>query len=177
MPLDTKKLSFLGLLLAFTELLIILSGVLEFNTLFLLAAAAFCVGIAFRESNLRFAFGFFLASIILGYLLAPNKLYCITYGAMALYLLIAEYSYDKLLSIKDARVRIRLLWLIKYLAFNLMYIPAVLFMPALIYEGNINKGLLAAFLLAGQPVLFIYDVAYRYFQRFVWGKMRKNFRL
>ncbi len=177
MHLGTRKLSFLGLLLAFTEILIILSGVLEFNTLFLLAAAAFCVGIAFRESNLRFAFGFYLASIILGFLLAPNKLYCITYGAMAIYLLIAEFSYDKLALVKSFNTRRQLLWVIKYIAFNLMYIPALLFLPALFYEGDINKNFIVGFILVGQIALFIYDLAYNYFQRFVWGKMRSNFKL
>ena len=40
MLLNAKKLAFLGLLLAITVLLIILSGVLEFNTIFLLAGAS-----------------------------------------------------------------------------------------------------------------------------------------
>jgi uncharacterized membrane protein len=49
MLLNAKKLAFLGLLLAVTVVLIILSGVFEFNTLFLLAAASFGVGIAIRK--------------------------------------------------------------------------------------------------------------------------------
>ncbi len=177
MPLGTKKLSFLGLLLAFTLILIILSGVLEFNTIFLLAAAAYCDGIAFRESNIRYAFGFFLASVLLGVFLAPNKLYCITYAAMALYILISEFSYDKLVYIKKDRIKRQLVWLIKYIAFNIMYIPALLFLPKLFYEGDINKGLLTGFILAGQIGLFIYDKAYIYFQRYIWGKVRSNFKL
>ncbi|MDD3172525.1 MAG: hypothetical protein PHF63_02455 [Herbinix sp.] len=177
MHLSTKKLAFLGLLMAITVLLIILSEVLDFNTLFLLAGASFCVGIAFRESGIMFAFGFYFASLILGFLLAPNKLYCITYSAMGLYLLISEYSYDKLINIKSPNNRRIFLWIIKFAVFNIMYIPAVVFLPKLFYEGDIFKGILAAFILVGQIALFVYDMAYNYFQRYVWGKVRGNLKL
>ena len=58
MFLSTRKLTFLGLLLAVTVLLIVLSGILEFNTLFLLAAASFGVGIAVREAGVPMGVGY-----------------------------------------------------------------------------------------------------------------------
>ncbi|HWT76899.1 MAG TPA: hypothetical protein VN258_19535 [Mobilitalea sp.] len=179
MYLNAKKLAFLGLLLAFDVVLIILSGILEFNTLFLLAAASFCVGIAIRESSKQFGFGFFLASILLGLILAPNKFHCITYAAMGLYLVVVEYAFDQLAKIKgnsNSR-RKSLFWLIKYLTFNVMYLPILFLLPKLIYQGNLNIKLLAVFILAGQVALFIYDKAYEYFQRSVWGKMRGYLKL
>lgn len=177
MLINAKKLSFLGLLLAFAVVLVILGGVVETNTLFLLAGASFCIGIAIRESGLRIGFGFYIASVLLSFLIAPNKFYCITFTAMGLYLMITELSYNKLVNVKQMRIRIIIYWLIKYVTFNIMYIPILIFLPKLFYQGQINTGLLAAFFIAGQIVLFIYDRAYNYFQKYIWTKMRGKLHL
>jgi hypothetical protein len=177
MLLNTKKLAFLGLLLAVTVLLVIFSGILEFNTLFLLAGASFCVGIAIRESGLKFGSGFYLGSVFLSLILAPNKLYCITYAAMGLYLVISEYSFEKLANIKWSKNRSRIYWIIKYVTFNVMYIPMLLFLPTMIYQGQISKVLLSVIFLAGQVVLLVYDKAYIYFQIYIWGKVRGKLQL
>ncbi len=177
MLLNSKKLAFLGLLLAVDDLLIILSGIIEFNTMFLLAAASFCVGVAIRESSKQIGLGFLLASILIGLMLAPNKLYCITYGAFAFYILIIEYAYDLLIRVQNINQRKMLFWVIKYITFNLMYIPILIFLPKLFYQGEIHTGLYLGFILAGQAALFVFDKAYDYFQRFVWGKFRHNLKL
>jgi hypothetical protein len=174
MHLGAKKLAFLGLLAAITVVLIILSGVFDFNTLFLLAAASFCVGIAFRETGIRIAAGFCMASIILGLLLAPNKFHCITFAAMGIYLLASEYSYDRLVKLKNQQHRKRLLWIVKYLIFNIMYIPSLIFLPRLFYEGKVSQSILLILIVAGQAGLFIYDMAYVYFQGYIWSKLRRN---
>lgn len=177
MHLGAKKVAFLGLLMAIAVVLIILSGVFDFNTLFLLAAASFCVGIAFREAGIQVASGFLLASILLGLLLAPNKLYCITFAAMGIYLLGSEYSYDKLVKIKNQNQRKRMLWVAKYAIFNVMYIPSLIFLPKLFYAGEISRSYLLVLLLIGQAGIFIYDMAYVYFQGYLWIKLRRNLRL
>jgi hypothetical protein len=167
-------MAFLGLLLAVTVLLIVLSGVLEFNTLFLIGAASFGVGIAIRESSIRFGLGFYMAAILLGLILAPNKFYCITFAAMGFYILVIEYSFDKLANLKGSISRTKLYWLIKYVVFNIMYIPMILFLPKLIYQGNMNPMIILIMMLAGQIVLLVYDKAYNYFQRFIWGRFRSK---
>jgi hypothetical protein len=177
MFLNAKKLAFLGLLLAFDVILIVLSGILEFNTLFLLAAASFCVGIAIREIGIRYGFSFYLASILLSLILAPNKFYCITYAAMGLYLVVFEYAFGKLVNVRRRSNRVKLLWLIKYIAFNVMYLPMLIFLPRLIYTGKLNIGLFAALSLLGQIALYVYDRAYIYFQKFIWGRARRYFKL
>lgn len=177
MYVNAKKLAFLGLLLAGTTLLVIFSGIWEFNTLFLLAGASFGVGIAIRECKLRNGFGFYIASVLLSFMLAPNKLYCITYSAMGLYLVIIEYFFLKLSNVSWKKNRIILFWLIKYATFNLMYIPIVLFLPKLIYQGQINIGFVVVLIFVGQIVLFIYDTAHNYFQKNIWVKVRRNLHL
>ncbi len=175
MLLNAKKMAFLGLLLAVTVLLIVLSGVFEFNTLFLLGAASFGVGIAIRESSIRYGFGFYLGAILLGLILAPNKLYCITFAVMGMYLVVAEYSFDRLTGMKQNVDRRKLYWLIKYITFNIMYLPLLIFLPKLIYQGKISWGILGLLLIAGQAALLVYDMAYRYFQSTVWGRVRNKF--
>lgn len=172
MLLGAKRVAFLGLLLAFAVILVILGGIIESSTLFLLAGASFCVGIAIRESGIRFGIGFLIASTLLSLILAPNKFYCITFAGMGLYLVIIEFSWEKLATVKWNRDRKGVFWMIKFVTFNSLYIPMILFLPKLIFPGNSSKELLAVSLLAGQFVLIIYDQAYRYFQRSVWGKLR-----
>lgn len=174
MLLNSKKLAFLGILLSVTVLFIILSGVFEFNTLFLLGAASFGVGIAIRESGLRIGAGFYFAALILSLILAPNKLYCITFSLMGLYVLIEEFTFEHLTHRKTRIDRKKLFWFIKYTAFNLMLLPALIFLPKLIYQGDLNKGMILAAFFAAQFVLLVYDMAYNYFQKEIWGKVRRK---
>ena len=62
MHVKAKKVATAGLLVAFTVVMIILSSLIETNTLFLIAAASFCVGIAIREWGVWFGFAFLIAS-------------------------------------------------------------------------------------------------------------------
>lgn len=172
MLLNAKKMAFLGLLLSITVILVILSGVLDFNSLFLLAGASFCVGIAIRETDLRLGFGFFVAAVLLSFFLAYNKFYCITFAAMGLYLVLIEFTWEKLVTVKWNKNKNVLFWIIKYIIFNIMYLPMILFFPKLVYPGNINLYLLGGLLIGGQVVLVIYDKAYNYFQSTIWGKFR-----
>ena len=177
MFLSAKKIAFLGLLLSCTVILVILSGILEFNTLFLLAGASFSTGIAIRECGLRIGFGFYIAGVLLGLMLAPNKLYCLTFAAMGLYLITIEFFWEKLASAQWYKNRSRIFWIIKYVLFNMMYLPTIIFLPQLVYQGDISTGLLVPLLLGGQIMLFIYDKAYSYFQKSVWGKVRGHLHL
>ena len=54
MHLNTKKIAFAGVMLALTEVGIALGSVIETNTLFLLAAASFFVGIVIQKRGRRF---------------------------------------------------------------------------------------------------------------------------
>lgn len=177
MHMTTKKLAFSGLTLALAVLAIVLSGILEINTLFLLTAAAYLVGIVVRECGIRFGTAFYLAAILLGFILAPNKLYCLTFAALGFYILAVEFLYPFLGRISSPSKRKALLWAAKYAAFNLMYLPILLLMPTLLFPSGLSDTYLAAMALAGQILIFIYDKAYEYFQAYVWGSFRKRLRL
>ncbi len=173
MHVNAKKVAFLGLLLAICEILLVLSKVIDISTLFFLAAASFCTGIAVREYGISMGFGFFLASEILGLILSPDKLYCITYGIMAFYIWGSDAIWNIMIRKNPNKNWTKSFWIAKYVLFNLMYIPAVLFLPQLFYSGTYHMGIKVALIVAGQIILFIFDKAYCYFQSAIWGKYRK----
>lgn len=92
MHVTARRVALCGLLLAFSVICMVLGGVIETNTLFLLAAASYFVGIVIREFGPRTGAAFYLASVLLGFLTAPNKFYVISFSAMGLYILGTEAS-------------------------------------------------------------------------------------
>lgn len=174
MHLNAKKMAVTGLLLAFNVVLIIVSGVLEFNTLFLLGAASFLVGIVVREYGMKAGGAFYLAAVFLGLLTAPNKMYCFTFAAMGLYVLGTELIFRLLGKLDETFRRRSVFWIFKYLLFNIIYLPVLFFMPKLLFAGGLKGTFLIIAVFAGQAVLIIYDKAYEYFQAHIWSKYRKT---
>ena len=159
MLLDAKKMALSGLLAAFSVVLMYLSSLVETSSLFFIAAASFCVGIVIQKCGLAWGGGFYVASMLLNFFLAPNKMYCITLAAMGLYILLTEWLWKK---IADAEVMVnrnQKLWIGKYVIFNLIYIPILWLTKEIM---SINVFTLWA---AGQVGIFVFDYAYRYFQR------------
>lgn len=175
MHVKVKTMAMAGLLVAFSVVMLVLSSVIETNSLFLIAAASFCVGIAIREWGTWFGLAFLIASVSLNLLLVPNKFYCLTFGAMGIYLWLYEWLWNCIAEKTNMTYRMTILWIGKFVCFNLLYVPILFAMPQLIFTGKMN-GLGAVLLwLVGQGVFLVYDVAYRYFQSRIWGKYRGRF--
>jgi len=172
MHVKAKQVAFLGLLAAVVSIFIILASVIGTNTLFLLAAAAFFVGVAIREFGIRIGFGFFVACILLGLLLSPNKLYVLTYMGLSCYVLWSEAAYYILARERFQKSRKILFPLLKFLFFNLLYISMLFFLPKIIFTGSLSVPVWIGLIIAGQFGWFIYDKAYEYFQMKIWGKVR-----
>ena len=85
-----------------------LISVIETNTLFLLAAASFFVGVVFREFGQMTGLAFYLSAVLLGFLLAPNKLYVITFAGMGFYIWGREFIW-KILE-RSAGVKRKMQW-------------------------------------------------------------------
>lgn len=172
MHVTTKKIAIAGLLAAFSCVLLMLGFAIESSSLFLIAAASFCVGIAVREWGNFFGAAFWAASTLLNLILAPNKMYCFTFAAMGLYLLLSEWLWLKIAFAKGIKHRTVCLWIGKYIIFNGIYLPVLVLLRDFIFVKAIsNMGLVIVF-LAGQIGLWIYDKAYIYFQGTIWGKIR-----
>lgn len=172
MHVGAKRIALAGLLAAVTVVLMMLSSAIEINSLFFIAAASYCVGIAIREWGLKVGFAFFVTCILLNVFLAPNKLYCITFAGMGLYLWLSEMLWERIARAEAMAYRTVKLWIGKYVIFNIIYIPGLIFMPSLIFAGKVTKWIAAALFLFGQAALLVYDAAYRYFQSHIWGKLR-----
>lgn len=172
MHVKAKTIATAGLLVAFTIVMMILSSSIESNTLFFLAAASFCVGIALREWGILFGTAFLVASVLINLLIAPNKLYCVTYAGMGLYLVLYEWLWKAIANQQKLVHRNAWLWIGKIVLFNMLYIPALFVAPTLFFAGKINGLFVIVLALGGQVAFLIYDMAYRYFQSRVWGKVR-----
>lgn len=172
MHVKAKQVAIAGLLAAFSAVLMILSAVLESSSLFLIAAASFCVGITIREWGILFGAGYFAASLLVNLIVTPNKFYCATFAAMALYLLLSEGLWEKIAAKKELKNRNLTLWIGKYVIFNIIYIPILTGFSDLIFTKEVDGRLLLIGFLAGQAGIFIYDQAYRYFQGMIWSRLR-----
>jgi len=172
MHVKAKRVATAGLLVALSVVFLILSSIIESSSLFFIVAAAFCVGIAIREWGRLWGLGFLIASEALGFLLAPNKIYCITFAAVSIYILLYECLWRWLADSENVRNRNVWLWVGRYLIFNLLYVPTLLLAPGLLFVGKVNGIFIFVMLLLGQVALPVFDLAYRYFQSHIWGKMR-----
>lgn len=173
MHVKARQMAVSGLLAAFAVLLIVLGAVIETSTLFLLCGAAYCVGIAIREWGLRYGGAFLIACTFLGMIVAPNKLYCVTFAAMGIYLWLAEVLWEKIAGAETMKNRTAVLWCGKYMIFNLIYIPLIVCAPQLLIAKKIEGKFWIAVWAAGQIGVLIFDKAHTYFQIFVWNKIRK----
>ena len=97
MLLKGRDIAYLGVLLGLNQLFIILSSVIETNTILLMAAAALIVGVAVVEFGGKTGIIFYLASCILGFFLTFNKVEIISYICFfGLYSIIKHYIETKI---------------------------------------------------------------------------------
>ena len=96
------------------------------------------------------------------------------YKRQGFYILAAEQAFV-MLGRTEARVnRKALFWAIKYIIFNILYIPALIVFQQLLFGRNLSPAWMAGLIAAGQAGLWIYDRAYDYVQRHIWSKLRKR---
>ena len=174
MHVNAKIVAMGGLMLAFTEVCISLGSVMESNTLFLLAAASFLVGIMIREAGLRAGSGFFLAGVLLGILIAPNKFYVLSYAGMGLYILLREAAWEKLAKAPEKTNMRKRFWLMKFLAFDAIYLVGIALGWNLFISRKGTWQLVLGIVAFGQLGFWLYDMAYEYVQSQVWSKIRKK---
>lgn len=174
MHINAKIAALGGLMLAFTEVCIFLGSVIESNTLFLLAAAAFLVGIMIREAGLKAGGSFYLAGVLLGVMISPNKFYVISYAGMGLYIWLRECAWERLEKASIKANRMQKFWLMKLVAFNLIYLTGIVLEWGIFVSGEMSWQLVAGIIVTGQIGFLIYDMAYEYVQRQIWSKLRNR---
>ena len=171
MHVKAKSMAVCGLMLALSVVCMVLGSVIETSTLFLLAAASYFTGIVIREFGPFMGAAFWLAGVLLGFMLAPNKFYVITFAAMGFYIMAVETAHRRL-GASRLQNRRAAFWIIKYIVFNILYIPAVFLLQELMFGRKITGMILAGIIAGGQIGLWIYDRAYEYVQSHIWSRMR-----
>lgn len=181
MHIKTKQLTVSAMLLAVSVLLVYMGNVIESSTLFFLATAAFGAGIMQREYGLKSGLILWVATVLLGLLIVPQKLYLLTYSAFALYILITEGIWNRLCRIQEEKKRRRTFLLVRLVVFLVLYIPLVIALPRLILNTALTQkaGHLLYPVLIGFGLCFLvlFDRAYCYFQGTVWEKIRRAMKL
>ena len=177
MHVNTKKMAVMGVLAAFAVLLLVFSSVIETNSLFLITAAAFCIGIVIREWGIASGAVFLAGSFLLGMIVAPNRLYCLTFLMMGIYLLLSEVLWGKIADAKNIRRRTAVLWAGRYVIFNCLFLPVLFLFPSLLFGEKAADTLFLFALIGGEAALFVFEKAYVYFQVFVWGKLRGKLKI
>lgn len=165
MLLKSKDMAYLGVLLGVNQLFIILSSIIETNTVILFAAAALIVGIIIVEFGGKAGSLFYTASCLLGFFLTFNKVEIITY-----IIFFGMYSLVKyLIEIKIDNIIFQSL--IKFVYFNISLL--VMYLVVRIF---INSKLLWWMILGAQILFFIYDYAFTQFINYYIDKIKPKVR-
>ena len=170
--------------MAVAVIFIILGGYFEGSTLFLLAAASFLAGVVEKNFSVAAAAVFCIGSTFLGILLAPQKLYCVTFAVFCIYVMAAEFLENRRMSLPSGK-RAAGIWAIKGLVYHVLLLLSLFFAGKLFGFEGILKGRWAA-ALSQYRILFglvlfacaelfwlVFDRAYLFFQRhyghyFLW---------
>lgn len=172
MLLKSKDIAFVGILMAIGVILVTLGGYLEGSTLFFLAAASFLGGIVQRNLSVAAAAAFLAGTALLSFFLAPQKLYCATFLAFGIYIILAEYL-EKTAAERKKRV---LAWVLKAVLFHGLFAAALfvvqkLFGLEILFGGKAFSFLQEyriffwiAVIICAEVFWIVFDRAYFYFQ-------------
>ena len=181
--LKSKQVAWCGVIMAIAVILQICAGVIETSSFFLLALASFLAGCVERKFGLKTAAVFCFGAAVLGFILAPQKLYCFTYAGFCVYVLATEYFRGKNGSIKNSDKaenfmdNIRVQYIIKGIIYHVLLIAAV-FVSAkisgleVIFSADFIEKIkqlpvvvvIFAAVIAAELLWFIFDKAYIFFQ-------------
>lgn len=157
----SKKVAYSGILLGVHTILLILINIIPMNTLFIMGIASLIISIIIMEFGPKSGVIFYLASIILSFLVINNKaqwvLYNLTFGVYGLIKYIIEQDRS-----------IYLEYILKIIFANILLMITYFILRGFIYIP-INILIIIAF----QVVFMIYDSVYTKFIDYYETKIRK----
>ena len=177
--LKSKQVAWCGVIMAIAVILQICAGVIETSSFFLLALASFLAGCVERKFDIKTAAVFCSGAVVLGVILAPQKLYCFTYAGFCVYVLAAEYFRGKNGSIKNSDKaekimnNIKIQYIIKGIIYHVLLIAAVFVSVKIsgleiIFSADFIEKIkhmpVFAAVIAAELLWFIFDRAYIFFQ-------------
>ncbi len=172
MLLKSSDLTFASMMAAIAVIIVTVAGYVDVSTIFFMALAAFLGGIVERRTSVKYGIMFAFASGILSFILAPQKMYILTFIVFSVYILSEEYF--ERANVDSKRI---IPIVIKAVTYNIMVILACVlcyliygfdFLKNTKFYGVISEHFLIAiiaFLILNQVFLFIFDRAYYFFMR------------
>lgn len=155
MLIKNKSIAYLGVLLGLNQLFIILSSIIKTNTMVLMSLAALIVGVVIVEFQGKAGIIFYMATILLGFILTFDKIEFLIYVCFfGIYSIIKHYAETKIFN-KYISYAIKLGFF--NMSMILMYIIIKLFIPF-----NIPWWMI----LLVQVLFFVYDYAFTIFINF-----------
>ena len=177
MHLKSREIAFTGLMMALGVVLILLGGYIGTATLFFLAASAFLAGVMERNFSLGMGVVYLAGAGLLGFFLSPRKLHVATFGAMGIYVLVAEWIEKRRFSDKKP-VSPALAWGVKFLVYQFLLAGSLGVMEGLMgIDQILTGGMLGALsrssgglaylvlILLAEILWLVFDRAYLFFRR------------
>lgn len=160
-----KKIAYSGVLLGLNIILILLSTIIPINTLFFMGLASLIISIVIMEYGTKMGILFYIASIILSFIVLPNKaqwiMYIFTFAGYGLVKYFIEQNrsiyIDIILKFVFANIIVGVLY---YILKSVVIIP-------------INLTTIIMF----QVAFFVYDYVYSLFIEYYEEKLRKIIKL
>lgn len=157
----SKKIAYTGILLALNIILLLLSNIIPINTIFFMGLASFLISIVIMEYGLKLGILFYIASVVLSFLVLSNKaqwlIYVFTFGIYGLIKYFVEkdrpFYIDILLKLVYANLSILSLY---FMIKGIIYIPINIFT-----------------ILVFQFAFLIYDYVYTLFIDYYEQRIRK----
>lgn len=157
----SRKIAYSGILLAINLILLILINIIPINTLFLMGLASFIISIIIMEYGPKSGFVFYIASVILGFLVINSKIQWIlntfTFGIYGLIKYIIEKNrpvyIEYILKILFANIAILIVY---FILKPFVYIPINLFT-----------------ILTFEILFIVYDNVYSLFIEYYNAKLRQ----
>lgn len=149
--MKSKKIAYSGMLLAVNTILFIMLNIFQHNTIFIMGLASCIVAIIIMEWGVGAGILFYVASVIMGFMIIANKLYWIVYALTFGTYGIAKFFIEKSRSLIVEYI-LKLLYANISLAITYFAVKNIVYIPTDIY------------LLLGFEVAFlIYDYVYSMF--------------
>lgn len=157
----SKKVAYSGILLGVHTILLILINIIPMNTLFIMGIASLIISIIIMEFGPKSGVVFYLASIILSFLVINNKAHWVLYN-----LTFGVYGLIKYIIEQDRSIYLE--YILKIIFANILLMITYFILKGFIYIP-INILIIIAF----QVVFMIYDSVYTKFIDYYETKIRK----
>ena len=157
----SKKVAYSGILLAINMILLLLINVIPINTLFIMGLASLPISIVIMEWGPKSGVAFYMASVVLGFIVLANKVHWVIY-----ILTFGLYGIVKYIIEQDRSIYIE--YLLKIVFANIIIVVIYFLLKPFVYIPiNIIT------ILVFEVVFIVYDHVYTLFIEYYNQKLKK----